>query len=46
GGRTLVVAEPLPAAEGALRAASRRPPGVPRPRMCTELLEPCAAVLL
>jgi hypothetical protein len=45
-GENFVVAEPLSAVEGALRAASRRPPGVARSRLRLDLLEPRPTVLL
>ena len=46
GGEDFVLAEPVPAAEGALRAAGRRPPGVLRVGVRTDLLELRPARLL
>ena len=40
------MAEPQSAVEGALRAASRRPPGVARSRLRLDLWEPRTTVLL
>src|SRR5215211_1932953 len=45
-GEDSVVVEPLPAAEGALRAPRRHPSGVPRSRMCSHLLAVCSTVML
>ncbi len=45
-GTDVLLAEPVPAAEGWLRAAGRRPSGIPRPRLRPDLLESGAAVLL
>ena len=46
GGASFVVAEPLPATQGALREARRYPPSVSRPRMCADLLALHTTVLL
>src|SRR5215218_6799196 len=45
-GEDSVVVEPLPAAEGALRAPRRHPSGVPRSRMRSHLLAVCSTVML
>src|SRR5215211_2267324 len=45
-GEDSVVVEPLPAAEGALRAPRGHPSGVPRSRMRAHLLALCSAVML
>src|SRR5215207_11732406 len=46
GGANSVLGEPLPAAEGTLRAPRRHPPSVSRPWVCSDLLALCSAVML
>ena len=47
GGRAnSVVVEPLPAAEGTLRAPRRHPSGVSQPRVCSDLLALPSTVML